>query len=530
MNIQTITNKLNEKLKKSKLLYDFQEYRRDIKDITRGSNSFFNKKQSKNYAFHFGGREEVQFNIGMDKDSFRYGLGFSFQSDINVKDPLKTVTPKVIRFNEYISRNIPKHKDLLMWRWYGSKRSEELKISSIPDHWIEKECFIFIGNYINKDISELTNTDIDTIVSSFEKLYDIYEHIELCQNKISKICWNSNEWIKPSGIDGKSKYETFEKNEKFGHEEWLFDFSKLIDGYHYAGLEPIGRRIDKHSNELFNIRLFTYNSNNKKKYWVADLKNVRALTTKESDKIYQHYKKVGWLESMYNDLEDIGADPQKLNTTSHFTFNIKFKPEDVTSFTEELKEITNKDGIKTDHYVLLNDYTQHDDLKGEIEYKIVQKETNDNKLDDSVLSITRKQSEHPIEFKSFHNSIQNGFTKYLKKKYPKDEITKEALITGINRRIDIFQQTQNNLSIIYEIKSYNCIKTSLRVALGQMLEYAYFPNRKEPIKLVLVTHRAISDDIKKYVNNLNSLHKLDLGVIYFDNELKKIIDSKNFDL
>jgi hypothetical protein len=64
----------------------------------------------------------------------------------------------------------------------------------------------------------------------------------LPEMRFSKICWNYNGWHKPSGLDGKSRdAEAYERKYKFGHEEWLFDFDKLINGYHYEALHSIGK-------------------------------------------------------------------------------------------------------------------------------------------------------------------------------------------------------------------------------------------------------------------------------------------------
>lgn len=67
------------------------------------------------------------------------------------------------------------------------------------------------------------------------------------ENKISKICWNSEGWKFPSGSKGKSVVsESYETKYGFGHEEWLFDKSRMIDGYHYAFLQPLNLKTDKH--------------------------------------------------------------------------------------------------------------------------------------------------------------------------------------------------------------------------------------------------------------------------------------------
>lgn len=56
----------------------------------------------------------------------------------------------------------------------------------------------------------------------------------------ARICWNEFSWQYPSGEAGKSSFRgAYERMYGYGNEEWLFDFSKLIDGCHYGFLEPV---------------------------------------------------------------------------------------------------------------------------------------------------------------------------------------------------------------------------------------------------------------------------------------------------
>jgi hypothetical protein len=45
------------------------------------------------YAFHHGGRTELQFNLGFYKDEkkFRYGVAFSFERNLTLPDPYGTI-------------------------------------------------------------------------------------------------------------------------------------------------------------------------------------------------------------------------------------------------------------------------------------------------------------------------------------------------------------------------------------------------------------------------------------------------------
>src|ERR1700678_1419622 len=62
---------------------------------------------NENWAFHFGGRDELQFNVAKydrmdpDCDLVRWGVGFSFQKSRSFHD-IGPVLPKVDRFSDYI--------------------------------------------------------------------------------------------------------------------------------------------------------------------------------------------------------------------------------------------------------------------------------------------------------------------------------------------------------------------------------------------------------------------------------------------
>lgn len=65
--------------------------------------------------------------------------------------------------------------------------------------------------------------------------------------------------------------------------------------------------------------------------------------------------------------------------------------------------------------------------------------------------------------------------------------------------------------VLYEIKSDLLPRTVLRQALGQLLEYAYYPNTGDnglPIRLVVVGRTALSALDQNYLDRL----RLDFGL------------------
>ncbi|HWP91336.1 MAG TPA: hypothetical protein VNN20_03945 [Thermodesulfobacteriota bacterium] len=114
----------------------------------------------------------------------------------------------------------------------------------------------------------------------------------MIEDKIARICWNTEGWRKPSGKSGKSKNKkTYEHSAGFGHEEWLLDITKLINGWHYAYLQPVGLHRFKYVGRTLNISLYSINEETKSRWWVGRIFNVIVTTPEESKKAYEIYKK-----------------------------------------------------------------------------------------------------------------------------------------------------------------------------------------------------------------------------------------------
>ena len=338
-----------------------------------------------------------------------------------------------------------------------------------------------------------------------KKIIDLRERqIEYgIQNKLARICWNTENWKFPSGSKGKSvSLDAYEADTGFGHEEWLFDKSKIIDNYHYAFLQPLFLKTDKHFDKIYNISLFTINNLNKE-YYVGKIKNVECITNEESERIHDIYKTKGWLEKMRVDVERVGANYAKLSQTDPRTFfNIRFKFEDLL-LPDELIEISKNDvNITTNRYKLLP-------RKADIAFgtEIVEDESEGNKKNTKR---RKKVFNSDCEYDPYHDQMQNAIFELLKKSefgYKKVFIEKG--------RVDIKARTQQNTWHYFELKTDNP-KQSIRKALGQILEYAYFPDTEKAEKLIIVADGKPDKDVIKYLNHLREKFELPISYRYFD--------------
>ena len=117
--------------------------------------------------------------------------------------------------------------------------------------------------------------------------------------KIARICWNSNYWVSPSGRIGKSgDKESYECITGFGHEEWNFDTDKVVDGYVYGFLQQLNNKSNIHKDGIYNISFYSIeklNSYKNIKWWLGKINSVEVISGDESKRIYSVYKANGGL-------------------------------------------------------------------------------------------------------------------------------------------------------------------------------------------------------------------------------------------
>jgi hypothetical protein len=338
---------------------------------------------------------------------------------------------------------------------------------------------------------------------------------------ISRLTFNTNGWQYPSGFYGKSKTTSYEKSNGYGHEEWLFDFTKLIDGYHYGFLQPINKYFQKYCGNIYSFFLYTMNSKTNEKLWVGKLNNVEVIDKKISEKVKAIYVRKGWYEDMKEDLQKLGLKKDSLDQWPGLDlFNVRFIPDDFEKFPDKTLVSEDDKSISSYYYTLLH-------LKNEP--KIAK--NNDGKF---ILgrynptrrflgkSIIKKFEEKLIEFPLLHHQISIALEQTLKKEF--DEVYAEHQ-TGFNTSVDLVA-VKGKKNFFYEIKTYNDSRTCIRQAIGQLLEYSYFPNQKLADEIFIVTpHKITNKNTIDYLKNLRENIGLPIRYMCYDLEQKKILQT-----
>ncbi|MBK8945454.1 MAG: hypothetical protein IPM32_09325 [Ignavibacteriae bacterium] len=432
----------------------------------------------------------------------------------------KVFKPGLIYKIDYQKDGLSNEQSILFDELYQKYNLEPITIpiSNLKSYTWEK-LFEESKKYFDDNIENLNKLIIEVWNDSIPKKKIGGPKVE---TKICRLCWNTNSWIKPSGRLGKAKTKSHELEFGFGHEEWLFDFDKIIDGYKYAFLEPVRKFQKKYEGEKFNILLYSIDGKTKQKYWIGKINNLEVISDNTAKIILQKFEENSWLNEMEEDLINLGIDP-KVITNKYIEhteiLNVRFKRKDCEIFSE-LVPIIDNSIITSTRYNLLNlkDGFGADDIK----FSDKQYDPNSGSTDVSNLSKKYKKTfeKREIELNHNHNILTETFFNHLKSAYPNDTIRNESTAHG-QARIDIVRQTQNG-DIFYELKTYNNFITSLRVAFGQLFEYCFYPNAQNAIKLVLVTDTSPKQQEIEYVKHLNDFIKIPFEIIYFNTDTKTI--------
>ena len=156
---------------------DLQELRKALKGFSRRPGSYIFSDQTTNddWAFHHGGRSELQFNIGKDGSGgtmLRHGIAFSFEPSQTLPtiEPLK---PKVRLFNDFMRLHPDKYADMRMWHFDHETRSDDYMPSAIPSERVKNGVFVFLGKRF-----PIEEPDYDRILTDFDRLLPLYRYVE----------------------------------------------------------------------------------------------------------------------------------------------------------------------------------------------------------------------------------------------------------------------------------------------------------------------------------------------------------------
>ncbi|MEF2147699.1 hypothetical protein [Aquilutibacter rugosus] len=121
------------------------------------------------FAFHFGGRSECQFNIGWmnlyGDEVFRYGVALSLETSRSYPDP-KILFSKIDRLRTFLSQNN------FSFGFHLTVGHDEIEWTQLNDSLKEAGKFVFFGK-----VCDPKNLDLEEVLLTFEDLLELYEYV-----------------------------------------------------------------------------------------------------------------------------------------------------------------------------------------------------------------------------------------------------------------------------------------------------------------------------------------------------------------
>lgn len=457
------------------------------------------------YAYHKGGREELQFNVGFEDNGayFRYGVAFSLEPGRGLPDPVAVLAPKIARFNRIVTR-FPELASLKLWFHYEA-RSPSHPFGPIPDEWVRRGAFVFVGERVPVPRGGISPAMIRRAAEVLVMLLPLYLLLEggtvgaarapVSDYRVARLCWNTDFWQRPTGRKGKSRNrKAFEAQHGYGHEEWLFDRSMLLDGWKYGFVQALNHSHDTYVGRRLALLLYTLDTDSKRRFWVGTIDALEVLTVAQARQATREFTRRGWLKAMRRQVAELGLDPGSLSVTKATELlNVRFRPEALQVFDPPAPFPAGT--VRSTYYGTLQDVpTAQAEILGSEEEAEALIERNLR-----VLKTTRHVYENDTEVDLVQTQWQQLLRKTLREDLPGVQAVVETKVDG--HRLDAVL-VQGTRRIFVELKTRGTVRQVIREALSQLLEYAYWPAAQRCQSLLIVGAAEAGTNERAYLTML----------------------------
>jgi len=320
---------------------------------------------------------------------------------------------------------------------------------------------------------------------------------------ITRICQNDSNWQYPTRSSAEAS-NTFSSQHGYGHEEWLFRFEWQIGGWQYGFLQGVNKGWESRlarGERAGDVVLYALTPDGRR--YVAHIRHIEFLDEAQGIAALDHYKRLGWYDRMLEEIDSVDGDRSGLGNGewAPYVLNVRFRPEDVEWYPPNTFAEAEDPVQHYNRYQLI-----------ELNYEASLPETVNTRRP------TRKgQNLPPIQDSYFrsgssgrecspeHGIMQAVLLEDLKVEYPGAHIVFEENF------VDVTVTTETE-KIFFEVKSDFCTRRVLRLAIGQLLEYAYYWNElsEKTVRLIAVGRTALSTEDERYLEYLTGQLNLPL--------------------
>lgn len=315
---------------------------------------------------------------------------------------------------------------------------------------------------------------------------------EVVDTFVARICYSTVGWVRPCGVARDFEQGTHTASYGYGHEEWLFDFSTLIDGWKYGSVEIRGHR---YAGQMVKLYLFTRGPEGT--VLVGWITRCHVLTEEEARYALDEHRDRGWLDEMIRDVKAIGGDPDVLMWDAPTAiFRVRFRPEDYHPVEGVVvaPRGTWVAGLKR---------YQHNRMRPEAEALFAPAAPAAQERN-VVPSERTPVAAAPVFFR--HNEIQNRLAFLLRQRYASVQLE----VGGVDIQVD-----DPAFFALIEVKPTLDPRLAVREALGQLLEYAHFdaPALPSQRRLIVAAPGRTTTELEAYLESLGSRYGLPLAYV-----------------
>ena len=312
-------------------------------------------------------------------------------------------------------------------------------------------------------------------------------------HRLARIAFNSSGWKRPTGEAGEHESgETYNAQNKFGHEDWLFRSEWVLDGWRYAFIQGLNKGRETYLGQSLNVTLYTIQPD-KRRRLVSTIYGLESLSVVQAQDALNAFRAKGWLKIMQDEVKTIGGNAEALGAPEWApnVLNVRFR---LTNTELHLPDtfLTESEWIQNRHRYILYKFEEADRQQ-------IEKSDSGRRGTQEAPEIRQlfRRGTKPIEYAPEHARMQAKLLEELQNEYGKAHVWLEKDF------VDACVETDKEL-IFYEIKSDLDPRAVIRQALGQILEYAFHPARvgRCPDSLVIVGRTELGSDDEIYLKSL----------------------------
>lgn len=307
---------------------------------------------------------------------------------------------------------------------------------------------------------------------------------------LSRICFNQSGWTRPDGSAVGMERNTFYGQYGHGHEEWLFRSEWQIDGWQYGFLQGVNnsRARFQGSEELYDVTLFTLTPEGRR--YVAMIRDLECLSFEQSDAAFEEFEARGWIAQMQREVEEAGGE--NAGIASYEWLNVRFRLAQVEWFPPNTVPSAGDYVHNLKRYQM--NPTPTEVVVPNLGSRPPRRSANEGDLN---IQTYYRSGSAGRECTPEHKMMQNQLARQLREEFPQGEILVE------HNFVDVMVKT-NDERILYEIKSDLSPRTVMRLAVGQLLEYAFRTPSDDirTLRLVMVGRAALDEVDRTYLDYL----------------------------